>query len=100
MWDFFTNAGGWFFGRIGTIGHVLLWRVLTAFGIGIGTYTFLLPEMVQFVQQYLVGLPDWAMQMLGALHVDDGLTMLFSAYAAKLGIRVQAIKLDGSGSNP
>lgn len=100
MWELITKSIGFFWERAAVLGSVLVFRVATALGIGYGTYSLLLPQMVDFVQGYLTGLPLWAVQLLGSLRVDEGLTLLFSAYAAKVGIRVRAIRLDTTGGNP
>jgi len=101
MWTIITKTIGYFLERVVLLGPTLLYRVLFGMGIGYGVYQLALPVMVNFVQQYLSGLPGWATGLLGALHVDDVLTLIFSAYAAKLGIKVRAIKLDGSqGTTP
>lgn len=98
MWTLITNAIKLFFSQAVSLGPVLIFRILTGIGIGYGTYTFGLPYMVGFVQGYLNDLPGWAVQLLGALKVDIALTTIFSAYAAKLGIRVKAIKLQAQGT--
>lgn len=100
MWSLITNAVKLFFTQAFALGPVLIFRVLAGIGIGYGTYTFGLPYMVDFVSGYLNSLPGWAIELLGALKVDVFLTIIFSAYAAKLGIRVRAIKLDAQGGNP
>jgi hypothetical protein len=100
MWTLITNAIKLLYAQGLALGPVLIYRILTGIGIGYGVYSFALPYMVGFVQSYLNSLEPWAVQLLGALKVDVGLTIIFSAYAAKLGIRVRAIKLDTQGGNP
>lgn len=100
MWSLITNAVKLFFTQALALGPVLIYRILAGIGIGYGVYSFALPFMVGFVQGYLNSLEPWAVQLLGALKVDVFLTLIFSAYAAKLGIRVKAIKLDTQGGNP
>ncbi|WP_226468060.1 DUF2523 family protein [Luteimonas panaciterrae] len=93
MFDIITRAFNFFTTQFSTIGHIIVFRVLAALGIGLGTYMLALPIMVDFIQQYLNGLSDSVTGMLATLRIDKGLTMIFSAYGAKLGIRVRAIKL-------
>lgn len=100
IWGIITSAIKAFFTNALALGPVLIFRILTSLGIGYGVYSFGLPYMVGFVQDYLNSLPAWAIQLLGALKVDVVLTITFSAYAAKLGTRVKAIKLDTQGATP
>ena len=93
MLDIIKNAVGYLLSRVLLLGPTLVARILAAMGIGYGVYALALPAFVTFMQSYLSGLDPWIVQLLGALHVDNFLTMVFSAWAAKLGIKVQAIKL-------
>lgn len=93
VFDIIVRVFNYFTTQFSTIGHIIVFRVLAALGIGLGTYTLALPLMVEFIQQYLNSLSDETIGLLSVLRVDQCLTMIFSAYAAKLGIRVRAIKL-------
>lgn len=101
MWDLITNAVAYFFTRIVTLGPWLIARVLAAMGIGYGVYAVALPLFVDFVSQFLSSQDPWVIELMGALKIDVFLTLIFSAYAAKLGIRVRTIKLAAtSGQGP
>ena len=45
IWTYITKAIGYFFGRVVLLGPLLIVRVLFGLGVGIGTYTVLLPEL-------------------------------------------------------
>lgn len=93
MWDIIQSAVSHLLSRVLLLGPTLIVRVLAAMGIGYGVYAVALPAFVTFITGYLSGLDPWIVQLLGALRVDVFLTMIFSAWAAKLGVKVQAVKL-------
>lgn len=98
-WTYVTKAVGYFFGRVVLLGPMLIVRVLFGMGVGLGTYTVVLPELVSFLQQFLNSMPQGMIDMLGAMKVDVALTIIFSAYSAKLGVKLQAVKLNTT-ANP
>jgi len=65
----------------------LVGRVLIALGIGFVTYTGL-ASLIQATQSSITssinGVDPAVLQLLGVLEVDTAITMIFSAYAARM----------------
>lgn len=95
-WELVKNGIGFFWDKARVILPLLIGRVLLTLGIGGMVYTMLLPELVDFVQQYLNTMSQPMIDMFNALRIDQALTLLFSASAAKVGTRVAPIRLGGT----
>lgn len=98
MWEIIKNWVGFWFDTMRELGPALAARVMVGMGIGLASYNVLLPELVQYIQQFLWDLPDAWIQLLGILKIDVCLTILFSAMATKLGTKVQPIRLRETGA--
>jgi len=96
LWDILKNVVGFFFDALRGLAAGLVGRIMLTLGIGLATYTAVLPELVSFLQTYLNSMSPSMVELLGALKVDVALTMLFSALGVKLGTRVQAIRIGGT----
>ena len=77
------------------ISVLLSWggRLLAGLGIGFLSFTVVLPALSSFVQSYFSDLPPEIFQMVGILRVDQCLTLLFSAAAARIATKVIAAPL-------
>lgn len=100
LWGILKNLVSYFFDIGRTLSSGIVGRMLLTLGIGAATYTFLLPELVAFLQQYLNSMSQGMIDLLGALHIDKALTMIFSALGVKMGTRVQPIRLGGTDRVP
>lgn len=94
MFDLVTDALKRMFSGWWTFAPRLAARIMLALGIGITSYTLLLPELVSFVQSYLSGMSTETIALMSALKIDQALNMIFSALAARMGVRVSPVKLD------
>jgi len=97
MWSILFGQVNYFWDFARTHLALLLARVLLTFGIGIGTYNVLLPDIVTYIQSFLDALPPNVIAYLGALKFDVCLTIVFSAYAAKLGTKIKPFHLGTGG---
>ena len=98
LWGFHKALVGFFFDTLRALLAPLVGRVMVTLGVGFMSYTMLLPELVSFVQQFLDGMSSEMVALLGALHVDKALTLIFSAMGVKMGARVSAIRLGGTNA--
>lgn len=99
-WEMLKNAIGFFFRVLRALLGPLIGRVLVFLGIGLASYTMLLPELIAFVQQFLNDLSPEMIAVLAALQVDKALTLIFSAMGVKMGMRVSAVRLGGTDAPP
>lgn len=58
--------------------------VLFGLGVGVVTFTFVLPEFFDFLQNKFASLPTEIENIVGILQVDRAITIILSASAAKL----------------
>jgi len=65
-------------------------RILLGLGIGFITFTVALPNMYAFIQGYFSQLPPDILNMVGILRIDQCITLIFSAAAAKIAYKVSA----------
>ncbi len=100
IWGVAKGFIGLFFDSVRSLAAGLVGRVLGTLGIGFASYNWLLPQIVDYINQYLVGLPDWALQMISALRIDQALTLVFSALAWKMGTKVRPIRVGGTDAAP
>lgn len=96
IWGFHKALVGFFFDTLRTLLAPLVGRVMVTLGIGFMSYSMLLPELVSFVQQFLNDMSPDMVAVLGAIKVDKGLTLCFSAIGVRMGMKVSAIRLGGS----
>ena len=77
------------------LGVLLSWggRLLAGLGIGFLSFTVVLPALSSFVQSFFTDLPAEIFQMVGILRVDQCLTLLFSAAAARMTTKMIAAPL-------
>ena len=61
----------------------LVGRVLLAFGVGLAAHYVALPPLLALILSYMDGLPDFWVQMFGALWVDVVITMVLSCAIAQ-----------------
>lgn len=94
------GAVGWFFDRLRALGPALVGRILGTLGIAFASYNVLLPSVVDYIQQYINALPVGMVDMIAALNLDKGLTLIFSAMAYKLGTKVRPIRAGGQDAAP
>lgn len=72
----------------------LVARVLSAMGLSMVSFKYVLPEVKAFVMQYAGGMDGAAMQIAGALGVDVFMTLIISALVAKVGLKVVLATMD------
>jgi hypothetical protein len=93
MWEFLTNGIGLFFNALRNLLPGIVGRVMIALGVGVTSYTFLLPEILSWIQGYFSSLDSSALALLGALNVDNAFNLIISAINAKFSMRLTAIRL-------
>jgi hypothetical protein len=84
----FAALAKWIWAGLAVSMSGLIGRAFVALGIGYGTYNFLMPDFVAFVQGQLGGLPGNMVAVLAAAKVDVAVTIIFSAVATKLASRL------------
>lgn len=94
MQDIIIKFCGFFFNALRGFLPGIVGKVISTLGIGMATYSYILPQVVDFIQTFLNSMPQEAINLLGALRVDIALTIVFSAYATKLGTKITPIKLE------
>lgn len=75
--SFFTA----FKGVIGVLGF----KLMAALGLSFVTYTAVLPEVKQYLANYMNQLPEQAVTMIGVLGVDIAMVMVISALVVRVG---------------
>jgi uncharacterized membrane protein required for colicin V production len=96
MLDMLKGIVGFFFDHLRGLLAGIVGRVMVTLGIGLASYTAILPHVVEFVQNYVYSLDASTQALLGALHFDVFLTMIFSALATKMGTKVKPIRVGGT----
>src|SRR5690606_27203212 len=86
--ELLVEWGGRMIGGVKLAASSIVARVLAAFGLTWVSFSYVLPEVKAFVQGFSNGLPQWLVQIMGALGVDVFMTMILSAIVAKVGLRV------------
>lgn len=84
-WDTLTGNIGKMIG-----GHIVQWalKLFLGLGIGFGSYTTIVQPLVDQAKAAWGHVPAQLTAMLGALGLDIAITMIFSAYLAKWGIKM------------
>ena len=98
MWELVTNAIGHFFSALRGFLPGIVGRVLIALGIGVTSYTFLLPEILSWVQGYFNVLSPETLSLLGAMNIDRAFNLVISAINAKFGLKLTAISFTPAAS--
>lgn len=70
-----------------------VFRILVALGIGFVSFTVALPAFYSFIQSYFTSLPPDILALVGILRVDQAITLIFSAAAARLAYKISAAPL-------
>lgn len=100
IWGLISGSVGKFFDMARSLAAGIVGRIFATAGVGLASYNVLLPQVVDFVQQYLNGLPPGILEMMAALRLDQALTLIFSALAVKMGTKVKPIRIGGQDAAP
>jgi hypothetical protein len=73
------------------IGAVI--RILLALGIGFISFTVALPSFYSYLTDFFSTLPPDVFAMAGILRVDQAITLILSALAARLAYKISATSL-------
>lgn len=92
MWSIITNAVGFFFDSLRALLPGIVGRVLMALGIGFTTYTVLLPSLLGYMRGFFDALDPAVLDVLGALRIDQAITLVFSAITARWGVRLMPVR--------
>jgi len=71
-----------------------IYRIITAIGIGVVSYTVVLPNFYSYISGLFSDLPLMFFQMAGLMRIDICVTLVLSAYAARMTYKV-ALALKG-----
>lgn len=94
MWTFFTDLIGAFFNSLRGLLPGIVGRVMIALGIGVTSYTFLIPEALSWIQSYFNTLSSESLQLLGYINVDRAFNLVISAVAMKFSMKLTPIRLN------
>lgn len=75
-----------------------VFRIILAIGIGFVAFTVALPNIYAFISGYFNQLPPDILQMVGILRIDQCITLILSAGAARLAYKISAAPLVNFGS--
>lgn len=75
----------------------VFFRFLVAIGLGVLSFTVLLPNLYSFITSYFNQLPPSVLGMVGILRLDIAITIILSAAAAKLIYKIAAAPLISLG---
>lgn len=64
-----------------------VFRIISAIGIGLVAYNVVLPNFYSYIRSLFSELPDTYFQMAGLMRIDVCVTMVLSAYAARMGYK-------------
>lgn len=71
-------------------------QALIALGIGLVSYNFVMPEIVALIQAQLSGVPPEVYAVLALTKFDVAITIILSAVAANLSMRVSVRRTPAS----
>lgn len=74
-----------------------VFRLLLAVGIGFVAFTVGLPAFYAFIRDYFTTLPPDILQLVGILRVDQAITLILSAAAARVAYKISAAPLVSLG---
>ncbi len=80
--------GGWVAASLATSIGTIIARGLLALGIGYTTYNFGLPAFMSFFQSAIGSVPAEIRAGIGLAKLDVAITIIVSAVAAKMGMRM------------
>lgn len=80
--------GGWIVRKLYDAAGSLVAKVLSVLGVHLAVQEFALPSMMAQVQSYFSGVPGDLAAHIGALRVDDGISLILSALAVRSAVRV------------
>lgn len=91
VWNWITGGVRFFFSLFKTLAAGIVGKILGAFGLTVVTFEAILPNIKEFVLQYVSMIPPQAMELLQALGIGQAMSMILSALAVRMAWKVFVI---------
>jgi hypothetical protein len=84
---------GWLISALGSAIGSFIFRATTFLGVNLAAYEFAVEPLITYVQAVWVGLPGDLVAYLAFFRVDQFLTIVLSAMAVRVGMRVAVVRI-------